>query len=423
MSLALRARASAAGPDGCIVAFSAFIAPLLSIYAPLGMAPLFTAGALALLVADMLRSRGLPRGLIAAVRDSNSLRQFALLGGLVCLWALATTAWAVEPPQALLATGQVFGVACAAAVHLAAIRRIDGATRRFIGAALLAGVICALAFLAVELADDAAIARQLSDLRDISPDQVFSRYNRGLTVLLLLTAPALLALAGAITRLVLGVLVSALVMAYYGSSLQLAVGVALLAVLLALALQRAAPWLIGAVIALFVVTVPLLPPLTVQTVDTDTLTARTHNVSIAHRIIVWQFSAERIAEKPLTGWGMNAARAIPGGKEKVVLIPGPAPVMGEKLPLHTHNAPLQWWLELGLPGAALMAGLWLFALRLIAGQSAGRAARAIAIGGFAAAFVIACLSFGAWQAWWLATLGLAAALIALFLPPLPQETT
>ena len=97
--------------------------------------------------------------------------------------------------------------------------------------------------------------------------------------------------------------------------------------------------------------------------------------------------------------------------------------MGEKLPLHTHNAPLQWWLELGLPGAALMAGLWLFALRLIAGQSAGRAARAIAIGGFAAAFVIACLSFGAWQAWWLATLGLAAALIALFLPPLPQETT
>jgi O-antigen ligase len=416
MSLPLRLRATGIGWDGGIFAVTAFIAPLLSIFAPLGMAPLFAASALALLITDMLRSGGLPRDLIAAFREARALRLLALLCLMLCLWALASAAWAVESAQALVSTGQVLGVACAALVHLAAARRLGDEARRSLGRVLLAGLLVALALLIAELAGDAWIARRLQDLSGIGPDQMFSRYNRGLTVLLLLTFPALLALGGAAKRFALGLAVLAVIVFYYGSSLQLAGVAALLAVLIALALPRAMPWLIGGAILLFVAVVPLLPPLTVKTLDTDAITARTQNLSIAHRIIVWRFSAERIAEKPLAGWGMNAARAMPGGKEKVVLIRGPVPIMGEKLPLHTHNAPLQWWLELGLPGAALMAGLWLFALSLIARQTAGRAKRAIAIGGFTAAFVIANLSFGAWQAWWLSSLGLAAALILLFLP-------
>lgn len=416
MSLPLRLRATDIGWDGGIIAVTAFIAPLLSIFAPLGMAPLFAASALALLIADMLRSGGAPRGLIAAFREARALRLFALLCLMLCLWALASAAWAVEPAQALVSTGQVLGVACAALVYLATARRLNAPARGFLGRALLAGILCALTLLAIERLDDAWIGRRLHDLSNIGPDQIFSRYNRGLTVLLLLTFPALLALEGAAKRCALGFAVLAVIIIYYGSSLQLAGVAALLALLIALALPRAMPWLIGGAIVLFVAAAPLLPPLTLKTLDTDAITARTQNLSIAHRIIVWRFSADRIAEKPLAGWGMNAARAMPGGKEKVVLIPGATPIMGEKLPLHTHNAPLQWWLELGLPGAALMAGLWLFPLSLIARGTAGRAKRAIAIGGFTAAFVIANLSFGAWQAWWLSSLGLAAALISLFLP-------
>jgi O-antigen ligase len=423
MSLALRGRVSGVGWDGGIVALTAFVAPLLSIYAPLGMAPLFAASALALLFADMIRSHGWPQRTIDAFRQSRPLRLFALLCLLLCLWALASTAWAVEPAQALASTGQVFGIACAVAVYLAAIRRLNGEARRVIMCALLVGVFCALAFLLTEILDNAWLGRRLHNLTDAGLDQVFSRYNRGLTVLLLLICPALLALRGAVKRLALGLVAFAVVMAYYGSSLQLAAIAALLAILLALLLPRATPWLIGAVIALFVAAAPLLPPLTAKTVDTDALTARTQNMSIAHRIIIWRFSAERIADKPLAGWGMNAARAIPGGKDKVILVHVTPPIMGEKLPLHTHNAPLQWWLELGVPGAVLMAGLWLFALRLIAKYAASRAAGAIATGGFSAAFVIANLSFGAWQSWWLATLGLAAALIVLFLPSPAVETT
>lgn len=421
MSLPLRLRATGSGWDGGIFVFVAFIAPLLSIFAPLGIAPLFAAAALALLAIDMLRARGLPRDVISAVRESRGLRLFALLCLALGLWALASAAWAVEPAQALVSSAQVLSVASAALIHLAAARRLTAEARQRLGRALLVGILAALALLLAERLDDAWLGRQLHDLSGIGPDQIFSRYNRGLTVLLLLTFPALLALGGAAKRIALGIAVFAVVMVYYGSSLQLAAIAALLAILCALALPRAMPWLIGGAIVLFVAAAPLLPPLTVKTLDTDAITTRTQNVSIAHRIILWRFSAERIADKPLAGWGMNAARAMPGGKEKIVLIPGVTPIMGERLPLHTHNAPLQWWLELGVPGAALMAGLWLFALSLIVRQTAGRANRAIAIGGFTAAFVIANLSFGAWQAWWLSSLGLAAALIALFLARQPDE--
>ena len=401
------------GWDGGCFAIAAFTAPLLSVFAPLGMAPLFVILALLLLIADAIRGRGLPRGLIAAWRSSRGLQRFTLLGVLLCAWALASAAWAAESAQALSSTGQLFGALCAAVICIATAGRLNGPARRNVGRALVAGIAAALALLIAERLDDAWLGRQLHTLGAAGPDQIFSKYNRGLTVMLLLMAPALLALRSNLARLALGIVAVAVVMTYFGSSLQLAAGVAMLALALALCLPRAMPWIAGLTIALFVVAAPALPPLTIKTVDTDAITARTQNISIAHRIIIWQFTAERIADKPLAGWGIGAARAIPGGNDKVVLIPSVRPIMGERLPLHTHNAALQWWLELGVIGATLMAGLWLFALTMIARHAPARAPRAIALGGFAAAFVIASLSYGAWQAWWLSTLGLVATLLTL----------
>ena len=70
--------------------------------------------------------------------------------------------------------------------------------------------------------------------------------------------------------------------------------------------------------------------------------------SAGHRLLIWSFVGERIAERPLLGWGLDASRAIPGGKEEIR--PGLT-----RLPLHPHNAALQVWLELGMPGALLAA--------------------------------------------------------------------
>lgn len=113
--------------------------------------------------------------------------------------------------------------------------------------------------------------------------------------------------------------------------------------------------------------------------------------SWASRLQIWSFAIDRIAEHPLIGWGLDASRAFP-----------------EAIPLHTHNGALQLWLELGLPGALIMAALWAIAFRLIAARIEQRQAAAAA-----AAVAVACLatgavSFGLWQEWWLALQAFAA---------------
>ena len=136
--------------------------------------------------------------------------------------------------------------------------------------------------------------------------------------------------------------------------------------------------------------------------------------SAIHRIYTWEFTADRIAEHPFVGWGLDSSRAIPGGQELVVQ-DGPA------LSLHPHNAGLQIWLELGLPGAVILAALLLVIGRGLAGLP--RPAMAPAAAAFAAAFVFASLSFGIWQNWWVAALGLTAVLCrAIFAETLIENT-
>ena len=123
--------------------------------------------------------------------------------------------------------------------------------------------------------------------------------------------------------------------------------------------------------------------------------------SLGHRLLIWDFAGERIAERPLLGWGLDSSRAIPGGKE--LIRPGQ-----RRLPLHPHDAALQVWLELGLPGAVLFALLlgWLW-LRLA--RRRGRASIAAAVGRQPRRRLARSLSagWGVWQEWWLGDAGLA----------------
>ena len=74
--------------------------------------------------------------------------------------------------------------------------------------------------------------------------------------------------------------------------------------------------------------------------------------SAAHRLLIWDFVVERIAERPLLGWGMEASRTIPGhaaSPPPALLerfgLTGPAVAVwlpvAQMLPLHPHNGALQ----------------------------------------------------------------------------------
>ncbi len=125
--------------------------------------------------------------------------------------------------------------------------------------------------------------------------------------------------------------------------------------------------------------------------------------SVEHRFAIWHFAAEQALQQPLFGHGLDAARTI----SETGLVQG---VEAQLMPLHPHSISLQVWLELGMVGVGLAAlalgtGGWL------AGSAIQRQkTTAAAVAGSAAAFaVLANLSYGAWQEWWVATAIIAAA--------------
>ena len=104
------------------------------------------------------------------------------------------------------------------------------------------------------------------------------------------------------------------------------------------------------------------------------------------RLDIWRFVADRIGERPLQGWGLDASRIWPG-----------------VVPLHPHDAALQLWLELGVPGALLGALFFGSVFAWLAAERERDPALAAAGAASATAYiVVGALSFGVWQEWWLA---------------------
>lgn len=118
--------------------------------------------------------------------------------------------------------------------------------------------------------------------------------------------------------------------------------------------------------------------------------------SWAIRLDIWRFTVERIMERPFFGWGLDASR-----------------MFSPNIPLHTHSAALQIWLELGAVGASLAALFWVWiGTRLDALESQDRNLAAAACACASAYLTIGALSFGVWQEWWLALGALAVAACA-----------
>ncbi|MDP6785614.1 MAG: O-antigen ligase family protein [Rhodospirillales bacterium] len=180
---------------------------------------------------------------------------------------------------------------------------------------------------------------------------------------------------------------------------------------LVLIFRRRAGIAAATIVAAGILIAPLLPATVLQP---DRLSPKTSFVSHAllHRLYIWEFTAENIAQHPLRGWGMNAARVLPGGKD-LLFDKTRQRDLGHVMPLHPHNLALQMWLELGLPGALFLSTLVAMLLMRLTRPDLDRNLSAMACGQFAAGFVISSFSFGAWQSWWLMSLWFAASLTAI----------
>jgi O-antigen ligase len=243
-------------------------------------------------------------------------------------------------------------------------------------------------------------------------------YGRGATIHAILLAPLGWGLwrAGA-KRLAAAqfVLAAICILATHDLSAKVALAGAIGGAVLVLALPQLR-WAFLAAVGLVALGLPLAFPAQLGQAQECWMFA--NKKSALHRVYIWNFVVGRIADKPLLGWGLDAARRMPGGQDIVTMgenCPGGAPLfVGQKLPLHPHNAILQTWLELGAAGIVLgFGGLILTLGRVYARRR--RVVAAVLVASSVAGTLVALVSYGVWQEWFLSSLMLAAAVTALVL--------
>ncbi len=127
-------------------------------------------------------------------------------------------------------------------------------------------------------------------------------------------------------------------------------------------------------------------------------------ISAKHRLFIWDYSVQKIAQKPFIGWGHGASRNFESIDEDFIEYDG------QKLslfPTHPHNNIVQILLENGIVGLTIYLALlckYLFCWNKVFWQHKSRRLRSIRSTGiacFCTFLIISMISFNMWQNWFL----------------------
>lgn len=337
-----------------------------------------------------------------------------LLGGLV-LWGAVSASWSIRPLRSLDVAARLAGL-YVGALALIAAAAVLAKPRRLLLCALAGGALAVILAFA-DIASGGSISGLLYR-RPFLPAGL-NRIAVGFAIVL----PAAIGTALCLHRKAAGAIAAAMVVTIYALAATIAKLIAPVSIIAAgfvFGGSRAAARVAALASVALILTAPVTFP---RLAGLPGMLARAEAVkdSVSHRLEIWSFVGQRIAERPLLGWGLDASRAIPGGKE--LIQPGET-----WLPLHPHNAALQVWLELGLPGAVLMAlsAAWLW--WRVAASNYPRLFAAGAAGTLLGAMIAACGSYDFWHEWWVGTLSLIGFLVCVMgrvcrdaaSPPLPR---
>lgn len=393
-----------ASAPAIILAVAGIAAPPLAVVAPLGVAPLLTATAAGLIIVA-------PRRLLAA---GKPLLPLAALWAALAGFAMLSASWSILPGHSLLVGARLLVIGAEGTIVLAAARSLSPCDGGRVGNAAAVGVMVGAAFLLFAWASGGAPARWIHGWTAETTINL-ARYDRGVTVAVLMLWPAAATLRR--RRPLQAALAAAVAVAVFFLSSAASL-LALVASAVAFAVSLRWPRVVAGVLAVGLIAAAAALPAVVPRYET---TVRLHETapwikqSGIHRLLIWRFAAENIAKRPLLGWGVDASRVLPGGQQDFsTMLPSLSFTPGAvALPLHPHNAALQWRLELGIPGTLLCLAIALWALYRVGWRfAAARETQAAALGWATAVLTIGMLSFGVWQGWWLSAILLTAALIA-----------
>ena len=133
----------------------------------------------------------------------------------------------------------------------------------------------------------------------------------------------------------------------------------------------------------------------------------------ANRIEIWDYVSRYALQKPWLGFGIDSTRAVTAFDSHQIYQPGIT------IP-HPHNFAVQLWMEFGVVGAILGAGLTLTILHYLRAQPS-LTARRLGLGTFLACLSAAAMTYSTWQGWWLGLLFFVAAMIRLIFSLYPRD--
>lgn len=363
---------------------------------------------------------------VCLVHRSQILRRPRIPGLFVFLCALALLWMALSfmrsvPGADGVYLARILALGVAGLVICAGASQVSNGQKKFTGIGLIAGCIIGMGLLVEELATSGFLTNLLYSRASNHPDPQFfiSYLGPGATLLSCIIFLSFISFTGKIKYFVCPIILCvfiALCVAVGASAALASILTALLIWALVLLDRKRAARLVKVGLIAAILVMPLVPVTLKSGAWVEAFPGSTA-FSVHHRLEIWRFTAERILERPLLGWGFDASRAIPGGNELIRFVGPWAELEPEQrpnavtMPLHPHNGILQIWLELGLVGAMLLTGLVLVLFRAIDRMAQNNAAiHSMLYATFAATFTVFCLSFGAWQSRWQAAMWLIAGL-------------
>lgn len=397
--------------------------PVLALFARTWLTPLLPVLAVAVFL--FTRSKGGKPVLPAT---------FGLLVAAIVAWGAASALWAIDPSLSLQRAAKLGAIAAFGVVLVGAAGPLTAGERRQVALTLSVATVAAFVAGTIGLFVAGVLVLDLAGAALKLTAAVSIPLKRGAMILAVLpwvAAAGLVSLGRHRLAMSCLLLPPVLLLPLSAETALIAWGAGLAAAAAGLFIPRkgliAAVWIVPVVMA--------ATPLLAKLIPTDLSPVAGSLPSPAlHRLVAWRFTADRIAERPLLGWGLENARVLPGGdatapiarfienrppdgKDLSAVVEFLAAHPPKTLPLHPHNFVLQCWAELGLPGTILAAAAIMVLLSGALRLARTRWQLAVNLGLFTTAGAMAYLSFGAWQSWWHAALWIVAAFVIALLRP------
>ena len=354
-------------------------------------------------------------------------RSVSLHSGIFLLYAVASAAWADEPGNTLLTVFLAILVAVGTIMLVQLIAEESYPNLLHMGEGLWIGLLVGVAYLLAEILTHQSIKIWLYNAIGIKQGGAYFGWSEGKLISIslddlkhsiapvsLFLWPAVMALQATLARrwrifgsAVLVALVGVVVfLSSHGTSKPAyAIG------LVTFGCAFAAPRLTARLVAIGWVCLCLaVLPAVLAMHRVNLHNATWLQPSARHRIIIWNYTAEQVLKAPLLGVGADMTFIL-GPRLEPHVITAPDEAYTRTLNRHAHSIYLQTWFELGLIGAALLTLLGLSILQAIGSFALPMQPYAYAT--FVSAAALAASSYGMWQIWFMAMVGLSAALVGL----------